>query len=482
MTAQALPADDLSGVPTITELRREFRGELLLPGNAGFDRARRVWNARVDRVPALIARCTGEADVAVALRFARRHGLEVSVRGGGHSVAGYAVADGAAMIDLSAMRGLRIDADARRVWVDAGCRWSEVDGRTQQVGLATTGGVVSHTGVAGLTLGGGNGWLARRHGLACDNLISARVVTPEGELVLADEHHDPELFWGLRGGGGNFGVVTSFEFRLHRVGPVVLGATAYYAFDDGATVLRRFCELVDRAPDEDTWMAGLGAAPAVPYLPDHRHGRLVVAVSLVSVGDVDDALGRAKSLRHLAPPLAEIVEPVAYTALQQQADDGQRHGQRQYWKSHYLWDLPDAAIGDLLCRLSTAGGASSSASLLALRGAIARVGEADTAYSHRDAAFDFMTTTTWTDPTDDDGRVEGARRVAEAMAPYAPGGVYVNNLGREGDDRVRAAYGPAKYERLATLKDRYDPDNVLHLNQNIKPSGTRAETRVTWER
>ena len=476
---QTLPTDQVTGPAAIADLRR-FRGELLRPGDAGFDQARQVWNARVDRIPALIARCTGEADVGAALCYARGHGLEVSVRGGGHSVAGLAVADGAVMVDLSPMRGLRVDADARRAWVDAGCLWSEVDGRTQQAGLATTGGVVSHTGVAGLTLGGGNGWLARRHGLACDNLISARVVTAEGDVVLVDENHDPELFWGLRGGGGNFGVVTSFEFRLHPVGPVVLGASAYYAFDDGPAVLRRFSELVADAPDEDTWMAGLGAAPAVPYLPDHCHGRPIVAVSLVSVGDVDDARRRARSLQRLAPSLAEFVEPVPYTVLQQQADDGQRHGQRQYWKSHYLWDLPDAAIGDLFSALSAPSDTPASASLLALRGAIARVDETDTAYSHRNAAFDFMTTTTWTDAAADDERVEGARRLAEAMTPYAPGGVYVNNLGMEGSDRVRAAYGAAKYERLVTLKDRYDPDNVFHLNQNIRPS--RPDRRDTWER
>ncbi|HUQ62463.1 MAG TPA: FAD-binding oxidoreductase [Acidimicrobiales bacterium] len=453
------------------ELGRWFRGELILPDDARFDGARAVWNGAVDRRPAAIARCASTAHVIAALRVTRELGLEVAVRGGGHSLAGYGVADGAVTIDLSPMRSVRVDAGKRRATVEAGCLLSDLDKETQRYGLAVPSGLVSHTGVAGLTLGGGVGWLSRKHGLACDNLLAAQVVTANGDIVVASEERDPELLWALRGGGGNFGVVTSFEFQLHEAGPIVSSGAGFYAIQDGPAVLDTFGALAAEASEETTWIASIWNAEAGSFLPASCHTKPVVALVFVHVGSPEEGLALARHLRQVARPLAEVVGPVPYTELQASNDGGWRHGLRRYWKSHYLWDLPPAAIEVFLRRGSSSSGGSEavSGSLQALGGAIGRVPDESTAVGHRGAAFDFMSTTTWTDPTDDDVRRVEARRFADAMAPFARG-VYVNNLGTEGEERVLAAFGAKKYEQLAVLKRRYDPENVFHLNQNIKPA------------
>jgi FAD/FMN-containing dehydrogenase len=438
----------------------------------------------VDRWPALIACCTGVADVVAALRFARERHLEISVRGGGHGVGGHAVTAGGVMIDLSPMRGIRVDPERRHAWVQAGCLWSEVDRETYRVGLATTGGVVSHTGVAGLTLGGGQGWLARHDGLSCDNLISADLVTADGELVVAAEDRHAPLFWGLRGGGGNFGIVTSFQFRLRPVPPLVLAAHFFYSPDAGLDALRAFRELAAEAPDEMTYRASAFTAEPAPFLPARWHGQPLVLVSAIYVGHPEDGLQIAAPLRRVARPLAELVQPMPYSQLQSAGDESQQHGLRRYWKSSYMSGLTDAALDAFLRRGSEPGaGRSASGSLLLLGGAISRVGENDTAYGHRDAAFDFMATADWTDPSQDGQQMAAARQYSESMAPFSAKGVYVNNLGLEGEGRVRAAYGPLKYARLQALKDRYDPDNVFHLNQNIRPStGNRPDLAPDAER
>ncbi len=453
------------------ELRGTFRGDLVLPGEAPYEEARRVWNACVNRRPALIARCTCTADVVGALRFARAHGLAVAVRGGGHSLAGYAVADDAVTIDLSGMRTVHVDASACQASVEAGCLLSGVDNATQRYGLAVPSGFVSHTGVAGLTLGGGVGWLSRKYGLACDNLLSAQVVTASGDVVVASDTSDADLLWALRGGGGNFGIVTSFEFQLHPVGPMVASGAGFYAIEDGPAVLQGFRQLTEEASDETTWMASIGDAEADSFLPEERHGKPVVALMFVHVGRPEEGLDLGRHLERIARPVAQNVGLMPYTDLQASNDEGWRHGMRQYWRAHYLTELPDAAIEVFLTRGFGSPGdrPGISGSFQALGGAIGRVSHEATAFSHRDAAFDFMAATTWADPGEDDEQRGRARRFADAMARFSRG-VYVNNLGIEGDDRVRAAYGPEKYARLAALKRRYDPDNVFHLNQNISPA------------
>lgn len=452
-------------------LRTWFRGELIFPGDAQYDAARAVWNGAIDRRPAAIARCASTADVVAALRVTRELGLEVAVRGGGHSLAGYAVADGAVTIDLSHMRSVRVDTGRRQAMVEAGCLLSDLDSQTQRYGWAVPSGLVSHTGVAGLTLGGGVGWLSRKHGLACDNLLGAQVVLANGDVVVASDKRDPELLWAIRGGGGNFGIVTSFDFQLHEVGPMVSSGAGFYAVKEGPAVLEAFAQFAVEASAETTWIASIWNVEIGSFLPAPCHGKPVVALVFVHVGSPEAGLQIARHLRDVACPLAEVFGPVPYAELQASNDGGWRHGMRRYWKSHYLWDLPGAAIEVFLGRGSSSSGASDavSGSLQALGGAIGRVPEEETAVGHRGAAFDFMSTTTWTDPIDDDARRGAARRFADAMAPFARG-VYVNNLGTEGEERVRAAFGADKYEQLAVLKKRYDPENVFRLNQNIKPA------------
>jgi FAD/FMN-containing dehydrogenase len=457
------------------ELRGMFRGDLILPGEGPYEEARRVWNARIDRRPAVIARCTCTSDVVAALRVGRAHGLEVAVRGGGHGLAGYGVADGAITIDLSGMRAVDVDASAGSASVEGGCLLSDVDRATQRYGLAVPSGLVSHTGVAGLTLGGGVGWMSRKYGLACDNLLSAQVVTAAGDVVVASEDRDADLLWALRGGGGNFGIVTSFEFRLHPVGPMVASGAGFYAIQDGPAVLKGFRQLTQDASDETTWIASIWDAEHDSFLPDDHHGKPVVALVFAHVGRPEEGLALGRHLESIARPIAQDVGLVSYTDLQASKDEGWRHGMRQYWRAHHLTELPDAAIEVFLTRglRSSEESPGISGSLQALGGAIRGVSDQATAFSQRDAAFDFMSTTTWTDPDEDDERRAQARQFGDAMAPFSRG-VYVNNLGIEGDDRVRAAYGPEKYAHLATLKRRYDPDNVFHLNQNINPAATSS--------
>ena len=457
------------------ELCGTFRGDLLLPADQRYETARRVWNASIDRHPALIARCTGTGDVVSALRAARRHGLDVAVRGGGHSIAGLGVADGAMTIDLSRMAAVRVDPDARRATVQAGSLLSGLDRETQRHGLAVTSGFVSHTGVAGLTLGGGFGWTARKHGLACDNLRAAEVVLADGSVAVASDDHDSDLLWALRGGGGNFGIVTSFEFELHPVGPMVTTGAGFYDIADGRVVLEAFRELAAEATDETTWVASVWDAEPGSPVPEHYLGKPVVSLVFVHIGDVEEGAALGRRLRRAAPPLGDMAGPVPYLDVQTGNDAFWSHGVRRYWKSHYLWDLPDAAIDAFLGRgaASADGGAPVTGSLQTRGGAVARIGEQDTAAGHRAAGFEFMAAASWTDPGEDDTRRTSTRLYADQIAPYGRG-VYVNNLGIEGEDRVRDAYGAQKFERLTRLKARFDPDNVFHLNQNICPATTAA--------
>ena len=420
--------------------------QLLTEGDAGYDEARTVWNAMVDRHPAAIARCHDTAEVAAAVRYAREHDLEIAVRCGGHNIAGLAVPEGGLMIDLTPMNEVRVDPERQIAWIQGGALLGELDRAAQQYGLATTAGNVSHTGVGGLTLGGGMGWLARQFGLACDNVISYQLVTADGDVVTASATENPELFWGLRGGGGNFGIVTAFEFRLHQVGTRTLVTEFTYPADEGFAVLRGWRDLNATAPREATFTAGVRGEE--------------LTVGFVWVGDPAEGAELIPAFRSLGTVVAESIEEMSYLTLQSRDDSVQGHRFRRYWKGHYFKSLPDDAIRALL-RNPGIG-----ASLQAYGGAIGEVPEEDAAFSHRDTLFEFVTATRWEDPADDAERIATIRAYAATLDPYA-GGAYVNTLNGES---VNRAFPPAKLARLTALKNTYDPANVFHLNQNIRPT------------
>jgi FAD/FMN-containing dehydrogenase len=432
-------------------------GQVLRPGEPGYDVARTVWNAMVDRRPELIVRCASEADVIAAVRHAREHGLELGVRCGGHSIVGLAVPDGGLMIDLTPMAGVRVDPGRRRAFVQGGALLGALDRQAQRHGLATTAGNVSHTGVGGLTLGGGMGWLARQYGLTCDNVVSYRVVTAQGELVRASAVEHPDLYWGLRGGGGNFGVVTEFEFRLHEVPGRSLVAELSYPIEDALPVLCGWRDLNAGAPRQATFTVEVSGDRAT--------------VGYVWVGDPEAGERLLPALRSLGRPVAERVRSMSYLQLQQIDDSVGGHAYRRYWKGHYFKALTDDAIQALLLRGTTDGHGEHlpSISLQAYGGAIAEVPDADSAFSHRDTQFEYVAGARWDDPAEDESRIGAARRCARALDRFA-GGAYVNTLGDEGGVGVQRAYPAAKLHRLTAVKDAYDPDNVFHLNQNIRPS------------
>jgi FAD/FMN-containing dehydrogenase len=467
------PANHRSRTATdVASLRRGFDGQVLVAGDDGYDQARQVWNAMVDLRPAAIARCAGADDVAATIRFATERGLELGVRCGGHSVLGVSVPEDGLMADLSSMGAVRVDPDRRRAWVQGGALLGALDRATQAFGLATTAGNVSHTGVGGLTLGGGMGWLARRYGLACDNVVRFELVGADGELLHASASENPELYWGLRGGGGNFGVVTSFEFELHPVGTAALIVDHVYPAEEAAGALAHWRELLADAPAQATMTAWVGTAGPWPFLPSELHGRSVAAIGYVWVGDPDEGRGLAGALR-AGRPAAERVQELSYLELQTIEDTPQQHRVRRYWKGHYLRALGDDAIAAFLARGRRGGDGDPAllpaGSLQGYGGAIAAVGDGATAFSHRDAMVEFVAVAGWTDPAEDEARIAAARRYGAAIEPFASG-VYVNDLSDEGQAGVRRAYSPAMLARLTAVKDRYDPANVFHLNHNIPPS------------
>jgi FAD/FMN-containing dehydrogenase len=453
-------------------LESVFRGELVAPGDAQYEAVRRVWNGMVDRRPAVIARCVDEGDIAVALRVAVEGELPVAVRGGGHNVAGNAVCDGGVVIDLSLLKQIDVDPVRRIARVQPGVLLGELDSATQAVGLATPTGNVSMTGLAGLTLGGGLGWIARRYGPTCNNLLSARVVTVGGEIVTASEDENPDLLWGLRGGGGNFGVVSSFEYQLHARGPEVLAGGVLHSFADAPEVLRFFAEFVSDAPDELSVTASTFlAAPGLPVSPD-VHGELVTVLAVCYAGDLAAGETALRPLRNFGRPLADLIAAMPYTALQTASDAAYPSGRQNYWKSHYVDEITDDVVATLIEHAPRMPSPLSSFYFQHLGGAIGRTGAEQAAFGHRDAAFDFTILSVWEDPARSAQNVTWARDFFDAMQPHSTG-VYVNNLGTEGADRVRAAYAPATYDRLVGLKNIYDPRNALRLNQNIAPAQTR---------
>jgi FAD/FMN-containing dehydrogenase len=456
------------------ELRRSIRGQVLLPGNDGYDRSRTIWNAMVDKRPAVIVRPVDSADVAIAVVFGREHDLEIGVRCGGHSVVGLSVPDGGLMIDLSSMSAVRVDPEGRRAYVAGGALLGDLDRAAQAHGLATTAGNVSHTGVGGLTLGGGMGWLARQFGMACDNVMSAEVVMADGSVLRASAQQEPDLYWAIRGGGGNFGIVTEFEFALHPVAGTVLTVDFFYEPDDAASVLRVWREQAAAAPRQATFGAWVGNAPDWPFLDRRYHGTLLANAGFVWVGDIEEGRRLIEPLREVAPPLAEAVEETTYVGIQSAFDESNRAGMRRYWKGHYLGELSDEAIDAFLSRGDAGDGAiPANGGFQTYGGAIAELPDESTAFSHRDTLFEFTTSLGWTDPAEDAARIAGARRFGAALEPFSKG-VYVNALNDEGDRGVRAAYSDQKLQKLAAIKGRYDPDNVFHLNHNIPPGTAGA--------
>ena len=450
-------------------LRERFRGELLGPRDPGYEVHRRVWNGSIDRRPALIARCTGVADVIVALDFARSSGLPVAVRGGGHSFPGLSVADDALVIDLGPMKRVSVDPSGRTVRVEAGALIGELDRGTQRFGLATTMGAVTHTGVAGLTLGGGIGWLMRKLGLAVDRLRRVDLVTADGRLVTASEHDEAELFWGVRGGGGNLGIATEFEFDLAPIGPIVLAGPLFWPLEMGDEVARFYRDWSADAPDELTTALVARRAPALPFVPTELHGRHVISVACCYAGPLEEGERVVRPLRELGPPVLDLCGPKPYLEHQAMFDLSYPHGLWVYMRGHDVAGLTDELIERTLDHAARIESLRSTVTIWQLGGAVARVGEDATAFPGRRSAYTYNITGATESDAGFDTERAWVRSFSEAVAPDQSG-VYVNFLMEEGLDRVRQAYGDERFERLRALKRAYDPDNVFRLNQNVPPA------------
>ncbi|MCW5850074.1 MAG: FAD-binding oxidoreductase [Anaerolineae bacterium] len=455
----------------LAQLEARLHGRLLRPADADYDGARRLWNGMIDRRPAAIVQCTGAADVTETVKFARQHGLLVTVRGRGHNIAGTAIADDALMIDLSLMNEVWVDPDERVAIVQPGANWGDVDRETQVFGLATPSGIVSTTGIAGLTLGGGFGWLSRQYGFTSDNLLSVDLVTADGEFLTASETENADLFWGLRGGGGNFGIVTSFRYRLHAVGPIVMAGLRLYPMDQADAVLRFYRDFSANAPDELGTLAVLRMAPAAPFLPKEIHGQPVVGIAVCYAGSVEDGERVVQPLKAFGTPVSDGISPKPYTQHQTLLDSGVPAGRHYYWKSEYLAGISDESIATLVHHAPQMTSPLTSVLLFQLGGAIRRFPEDASAASHRDAAYVLNIQSSWLDATEAGRHVAWTREFWAAVRPLAMGGVYVNFVGEdEGAERVKAAYDTEKLQRLAALKAQYDPTNFFRVNQNIQPA------------
>ena len=453
----------------VEQLRSALQGSLLAPGAPGYDESRTIWNAMIDRRPGLIVHCAATADVALAVRFAREHDLLLAVRGGGHSIAGNGVCEGGLMIDLSPMKAVRVDPAARTARVEGGATLADFDREAQAAGLATPLGINSTTGVAGLTLGGGFGWLSRKFGLTIDNLLSAEVVTAKGEVVRASSDENPDLFWAIRGGGGNFGVVASFEFRLHRVGPEVLSGLIIHPLDAARDVLRFYRDFLPTTPEEFVCWFVLRKAPPLPFLPAEWHGREILALAVCYSGSsLAEGERIAAPLRGFGKPIADVIAPQPFAAWQTILDPLLTPGFRNYWKSHDFGEVSDGLIDVLIAHARKLPDPNTEIAFAQLGGAVGRVANDATAYGHRDGQFVLNVHGRWQDRAKDGACIGWARDLFQAAAPFATGNVYVNFLTQDEGDRVRAAYG-RNYDRLSQLKSKYDPGNLFRLNQNIRP-------------
>ncbi|ELZ21402.1 FAD-binding oxidoreductase [Natrinema limicola] len=464
MAVTTTPVDD----GAIDGFGEGLHGELLRPGDPNYDETRAIWNGMIDRRPALIARAMGVSDVIAAVNFAREHDMLLAIRGAGHNIAGNAVCDDGLMLDLSTMRSVQVDPEGQTARVEPGATLADFDHEAQAFGLATPLGINSTTGVAGLTLGGGFGWLTRRYGLTVDNLRLVDIVTADGELRHASDDENPDLFWGIRGGGGNFGVVTSFEFDLHEVGPKVLTGMVVYHGADAPNVLRHVRDFNETAPDESTvWMV-LRKAPPLPFLPEDVHGEDVLVVVPFYAGDMAAGEGVLAPIREYGDPIVDVVGPHQYAEFQQAFDPLLEEGARNYWKSHNFSTVSDDAIDTVVEYARDLPSPLSEIFFGQLGGAMGRVPADATAFPHRDAEYGMNVHTRWEDPADDDRCIDWSRKFFDAMAPYATGGVYMNFISEdEGEEAL--AYG-TNQQRLAEVKAAYDPENLFRMNQNVKPA------------
>src|SRR4051794_23203055 len=456
------------GDMALRDLREHVEGRVIAPGDGDYDEARALFNAMIDKRPAAIAQCSGIEDVRAAVRFARENDIPTAVRGGGHSVAGMSTVEDGLVIDVRNLKGASVDPAARTVRCGAGLTWAEFDAATQEYGLATTGGRVSTTGVSGLTLGGGSGWLERKYGLTCDNLLAVELVTADGELIRASESEHPDLFWALHGGGGNFGVATAFEFQLYPLGPNVLAGLMLWPGERGREVVELMRETMDGAPDELALATVYLTGPPEPFVPEHLQGKLCTALAFLWAGDsMEDGERHATRFRELRPAV-DLVGAIPYTQFQSMIDDPP--GLRNYWTGDYLSDLPDQAVDVFVSHSGTMPVPSAAQSILfPWGGAVARVSERDTPMSQRDAAWVCHPFVLWENAADDERHIAWGRGLSADMKQFASGGVYLNFIGDEGIDRMRAAFGPS-YDRLARVKATYDPDNFFSRNQNIRPA------------
>jgi FAD/FMN-containing dehydrogenase len=453
----------------VEEFTRDFRGVLLRPGDAGYDEARAVFNGMIDRCPALIARCADRADVQRAVTLAPEQGLTVSVRAGGHSVNGYGVCDGGLMIDLSLMKGIKVDPQTQTAVAEPGVVWGEFDAATQEHGLAVTGGRIPGTGVAGLTLGSGSGWLERKLGYTVDNLLGAEVVTADGRLVRASADENPELFWGLRGGGGNFGIVTSFRFQLHRVGPIVYGGMLAFTRERAAEILPAYRSFLETAPDDVGGALALITAPPAPFVPAHLQGQPAIAMVVCYTGDPAEGEKAIQPLLDL-DPVVRMVQPMPYVAVQALLEPMNPPGMRNYWKADMYPELPDVALDALIDAAAEPLSPLTAIIVQPLGGAVHRVPDDATAMGWRSAKWALHILGMWPDAAADERNIAWVRNVAQALKPWAGDGAYLNYLMDEGEQAVRDSFG-RHYQRMVALKNKYDPANLFHLNQNISPAG-----------
>ena len=445
-------------------------GTVLRPSDAGYDDARRVFNGMIDRRPALIARCTATEDVVAAVRYGRANGLTISVYGGGHGVTGAAVCDGGLCIDLRPMNAVEVDPDEQIVRAQAGANWGQFDAATTAHGLMVTGGRIPSTGIAGLALGSGSGWFERKFGFTCDSLISCEVVTADGDVVTASEDENADLFWGLRGGSGNFGIVTSFEFRAHAIPPLVYAGMLMYPHEMAREVIANYRDFMAGAPDEVGGAPALISAPSEEFVPEPVRGKPVLGVIVAYAGDPAEGRELLRPLVEHGPPAVAMVDDMPYVALQGLLEPSVPKGMRNYWTADFYDDLPDEAIDVLVDRTSRVPSPVSQVIIQPGGGAIRRVPDSAMAFGSRDAGWNIHYLSIWPDPAADEQNIEWTRELAGAMKPYATGKAYLNFLGDEGQARVRAAFGPEKYERLVALKRAWDPENVFRMNQNIAPN------------
>jgi FAD/FMN-containing dehydrogenase len=463
------------GATAAPELDGAFQGQQFHPGDDGYDDARAVYNAMIDKRPALIARCSGVADVIDAVGLARDKKLPLAVRCGGHSVAGKGVCDDGVLIDLSGMKGVHVDPDGRVARANAGALWGEFDRETQLFGLATPGGRMTTTGVGGFTLGGGYAWISTKHGLACDNLISAQVVTADGRVVTASEDENTDLLWGLRGGGGNFGIATSYEFRLHELGPTVMAGLAIHPIEAAREIGRAWRDWVEGAPEEVCTALGILRAPPEPFVPPELQGRPVLGVLAMYAADADAGEEALRPLKQeIGPPAVDLIDRIPYSAFQAIVDPFSPKGWLNYHRGEHLASLPDDAIDAYVAHGARVKSPMSQMILFRHGGAISRVHEDATAASHRDAPYMWHPIAAWSDPAETDREIGWVRESSAAMSPFTTGGVYLNFEQDEGEAHVRAGFSPEKYARLVALKDKYDPENRFRINQNIAPSRDRA--------